>query len=60
MELAYIVGLLLVLLALGTVVVMFWAILREPHEHLEHYIPPTEDNPEAPVQPAAASASAES
>ena len=49
MELAYIVGLLLVLIALATVVVMFWAILREPHEHLEHYVPPADEPAPAPV-----------
>ena len=58
MELAYIVGLLLVLIALGTVVVMFWAILREPHEHQEHFIPPAEDVPET-VPNAQAAANAE-
>ncbi len=40
MELGYLVGLLLVLIGLATVVVMFWAILREPHVHEEYYIPP--------------------
>jgi hypothetical protein len=46
MELAYLVGLLLVLIALATVVVMFWAILREPHEHQEHFIPPGNEGAE--------------
>lgn len=46
MELAYVVGLILVLLALGTVIVMFWAILREPHHHEEHYIPPGDEEAE--------------
>ena len=58
MELAYVVGLLLVMIALGTVIVMFWAILREPHRHEEHYIPPANEPVEAPA--AAASAKAES
>ncbi|MFN8379108.1 MAG: hypothetical protein U0452_10605 [Anaerolineae bacterium] len=49
MELAYLVGLFLVLLALATVIVMFWAILREPHEHLEHYVPPADEPAPAPV-----------
>ena len=40
MFLSYFVGLLIVLIALATVVVMFWAVLREPHRHEEHYIPP--------------------
>jgi hypothetical protein len=58
MELAYVVGLLLVLIALATVVVMFWAILREPHEHQEHYIPPPDETPE--TVPNAQAATAES
>lgn len=40
MFLSYFVGLLIVLIALATVVTMFWAVLREPHRHEQHYIPP--------------------
>ena len=49
MELAYLVGLLLVLIALGTVIIMFWAILRESHTHEEHFIPPANEPVDVPA-----------
>ncbi len=52
MILGYIIGLLIVLIALGTVLVMFWAILREPHAHQEHYVPPEDSEAADPIAPA--------
>lgn len=52
MVLGYIIGLVIVLIALSTVLVMFWAIMREPHAHEEHYIPPEDSEPAETPAPA--------
>jgi|GEM_PF-1199119 hypothetical protein len=48
------VSLLIVAIAFATVVFMFWAVLREKHEHEEYYIPPEpsvgEEAEEATIQ----------
>lgn len=35
------VSILLIVIAGGTIVFMFMYVLREKHEHVEHYIPET-------------------
>jgi uncharacterized membrane protein len=49
MFLGYLVGLIIVFISLATVVVVFYVILREPHKHEEHYIPPETDQPIEPT-----------
>jgi len=34
------VGILLVVVAAGTIVGVMWFVMREHHEHEEHYVPP--------------------
>jgi len=40
------IGILLILIAFGTVVAVLWVVMREKHEHEEHFIPP---DPEVPL-----------
>lgn len=54
MFLGYLVGVIIVVIALVTVIAVFTVILREPHRHEEHYIPP---QPQAPAEPPAAAVS---
>jgi len=54
MELGYLIGALLVLIALAVVFIMFWAILHEPEHHDEHFLPPASEPAEAPAAPPAA------
>jgi hypothetical protein len=50
------ISLIIILVALGTVAGVMYAVIKEKHEHEEWFIPPDDADPVAPPVPASTSA----